>query len=38
MHEVAERLGYGEASAFVRAFRRGCGVPPHRWRMERQRG
>lgn len=38
VHEVAERLGYGEVSAFVRAFRRGCGVPPHRWRVERQRG
>jgi AraC-like DNA-binding protein len=31
--EVAERLGYAEASSFVHAFRRWKGVPPGRYRQ-----
>lgn len=29
---IAERVGYTDATAFTRAFRRWCGCPPSRWR------
>ncbi|MGY1847434.1 AraC family transcriptional regulator [Blastococcus sp. SYSU DS1021] len=31
VEQVAERIGYSEASAFVHAFRRWTGVSPRRW-------
>jgi AraC-like DNA-binding protein len=35
--EVAHRLGYTEASAFTRAFKRWTGASPLRWRVAHQR-
>ncbi|HEX5640291.1 MAG TPA: AraC family transcriptional regulator [Burkholderiaceae bacterium] len=35
--EVALMLGYSDSSAFTRAFRRWCGVPPAQWRATGQR-
>jgi len=32
VHGVAERLGYSEASAFVRSFNRQFSVSPAKWR------
>ncbi len=32
VEQVARRLGYGDASSFVRAFTRWTGVPPGRFR------
>ncbi len=34
--QIAVALGYSEASAFTRAFRRWAGVPPTAWRAEHQ--
>lgn len=31
IEQVAERIGYSEASSFVHAFRRWKGVSPRRW-------
>lgn len=35
---VAETLGYTDSSAFTRAFRRSCGVPPGIYRSQNGRG
>jgi AraC-like DNA-binding protein len=34
---IAETLGYGDAPAFTRAFRRWCGTTPSAWRAARRR-
>ncbi len=36
--EIAETLGYAEASVFTRAFRRWSGTTPTRWREQHRRG
>jgi AraC-like DNA-binding protein len=33
--EIGQMLGYSDASAFTRAFRRWSGVPPTQWRASR---
>lgn len=33
--QVADVLGYADATAFTRAFRRWAGIPPAQWRRER---
>ncbi|MCU0966864.1 MAG: helix-turn-helix domain-containing protein [Burkholderiaceae bacterium] len=36
--EIAETLGYAEASVFTRAFRRWSDTTPTRWREQHRRG
>jgi AraC-like DNA-binding protein len=36
--QIAELLGYADASAFTRAFRRWTGTTPARWRVEHRAG
>ena len=36
MGQLAQRLGYTEASAFTRAFRQHTGKPPRLWRKEQR--
>jgi AraC-like DNA-binding protein len=36
--QIAELLGYADASAFTRAFRRWSGTTPGQWRIERRMG
>jgi AraC-like DNA-binding protein len=33
LEEIAERLGYGEVSNFIHAFKRWKGVPPRQYRL-----
>ena len=36
MGQLAQRVGYTEASAFIRAFRQHTGKTPKRWRKEKR--
>jgi AraC-like DNA-binding protein len=38
LQEVVSRVGYGDTTAFIRAFKQMVGVPPQRWRRERRAG
>ena len=35
LSEIAESLGFAEASTFYRAFKRWTGLPPARWRKQK---
>lgn len=38
LEEIAERLGYGEVSNFIHAFRRWKGMTPRQYRQRRRLG
>ena len=37
LEEIAERLGYGEVSNFIHAFKRWKGLPPSQYLLSRNR-
>lgn len=36
--EIVERVGYGDTTSFIRAFKQVVGMPPQQWRRERRAG